>query len=99
MLASRQTGIKPDENSVALGGADAAPYVFTNRKSTTATLPWVMTPNPLRTANLRAPYSQARCFAAESQMDDMAAAAGVDPVEFRLRYLTGAASARVADVL
>jgi hypothetical protein len=75
MLASRQTGIKPDENGVALGGADGAPYVFTNRKSTTATIPWVMTPNPLRTAKLRAPYSQARCFAAESQMDDMAAAA------------------------
>jgi CO/xanthine dehydrogenase Mo-binding subunit len=99
MLASRQTGIKPDENGVALGGADGAPYVFTNRKSTTATLPWVMTPNPLRTANLRAPYSQARCFAAESQMDDMAAAAGVDPIEFRMRYLTGAANTRVAGVL
>jgi len=99
MLASRQTGIKPDENGVALGGADGAPYVFTNRKSTVATIPWVMTPNPLRTGNLRAPYSQARCFAAESQMDDMAAAAGVDAVEFRLRYLTGAANTRVGDVL
>ena len=99
MLASRQTGIKPDENGVALGGADGAPYVFTNRKSTVATIPWVMTPNPLRTGNLRAPYSQARCFAAESQMDDMAAAAGIDPVEFRLRYLSGAANKRVGDVL
>ncbi len=99
MLASRQTGIKPDENGVALGGADGAPYVFTNRKSTAATIPWVMTPNPLRTANLRAPYSQARCFAAESQMDDMAAAAGVDPVEFRLRYLGGNNNQRVAAVL
>jgi len=99
MLASRQTGIRPDENGVALGGADGAPYVFANRKSTTATIPWVMTPNPLRTANLRAPYSQARCFAAESQIDDMAAAAGVDPVEFRLRYLTGASNQRVAAVL
>ena len=99
MLASRQTGIKPDENGVALGGADGAPYVFTNRKSTVATIPWVMTPNPLRTGNLRAPYSQARCFAAEAQMDDMAAAAGVDPVDFRLRYLTGATNQRVAAVL
>jgi CO/xanthine dehydrogenase Mo-binding subunit len=99
MLASRQTGIKPDENGVVLGGADGAPYVFTNRKSTTATIPWVMTPNPLRTGNLRAPYSQARCFAAESQMDDMAAAAGVDAIEFRMRYLTGANNQRVAAVL
>ncbi len=99
MLASRQTGIKPDENGIALGGGDTAPYVFTNRKSTAASIPWMMNPNPLRTANLRAPYSQARCFAAESQIDDMAAAAAIDPVEFRLRYLTGDNNRRVAEVL
>jgi nicotinate dehydrogenase subunit B len=99
MLASRQTGIKPDENGIALGGGDASPYVFPNRKVTAATMPWIMSPNPLRTANLRAPYSQARCLAAEAQMDDMAAAAGIDPVEFRLRHLTGAANERVAAVL
>jgi CO/xanthine dehydrogenase Mo-binding subunit len=99
MLASRQTGIKPDENGIALGGGDASPYVFANRKVTAATMPWIMSPNPLRTANLRAPYSQARCLAAESQMDDMAAAAGIDPVEFRLRHLTGSNNERVAAVL
>jgi CO/xanthine dehydrogenase Mo-binding subunit len=99
MLASRQTGIKPDENGIALGGGDASPYVFPNRKVTAATMPWIMSPNPLRTANLRAPYSQARCLAAEAQMDDMAAAAGLDPVEFRLRHLTGANNERVAAVL
>ena len=99
MLASRQTGIKPDENGIALGGGDASPYVFPNRKVTAATMPWIMSPNPLRTANLRAPYSQARCLAAESQMDDMAAAAGIDPVEFRLRHLTGSNNERVAAVL
>ena len=99
MLASRQTGIKPDENGIALGGGDASPYVFPNRKVTAATMPWIMSPNPLRTANLRAPYSQARCLAAESQMDDMAAAAGTDPVEFRLRHLTGSNNERVAAVL
>ena len=99
MLASRQTGIKPDENGIALGGGDASPYVFPNRKVTAATIPWVMSPNPLRTANLRAPYSQARCLAAESQMDDMAASAGIDPIEFRLRHLTGNNNERVAEVL
>jgi CO/xanthine dehydrogenase Mo-binding subunit len=62
-------------------------------------MPWIMSPNPLRTANLRAPYSQARCLAAESQMDDMAAAAGIDPIEFRLRHLPGANNERVAAVL
>jgi CO/xanthine dehydrogenase Mo-binding subunit len=99
MLASRQTGIKPDENGIALGGGDASPYVFPNRKVTAATMAWIMSPNPLRTANLRAPYSQARCLAAEAQMDDMASAAGIDPVEFRLRHLTGANNERVAAVL
>jgi len=99
MLASRQTGIKPDENGIALGGGDASPYVFPNRKVTAATMPWIMSPNPLRTANLRAPYSQARCLAAESQMDDMAVAAGIDPVEFRLRHLTGNNNERVAAAL
>jgi CO/xanthine dehydrogenase Mo-binding subunit len=99
MLASRQTGIKPDENGIALGGGDASPYVFPSRKVTAATMPWIMSPNPLRTANLRAPYSQARCLAAEAQMDDMAAAAGIDPIEFRLRHLTGSNNERVAAVL
>ena len=97
MLASRQTGIRPDENGFAIGGGDGIPYTFENRRASAATIPWMMNPNPLRTANLRAPYAQARCFASESQMDDMAAAASIDPVEFRLRYLGN--STRVADVL
>jgi CO/xanthine dehydrogenase Mo-binding subunit len=62
-----------------------------------ATIPWMMNPNPLRTGNLRAPYGQGRCFATESQMDEMAAAASSDPVEFRLRYLGD--NKRAADVL
>ena len=97
MLASRQTGIKPDENGFAIGGTDGTPYIFENRKATAATIPWMMNPNPLRTANLRAPYAQGRCFACESQMDEMAAAASMDPVEFRLRYLGD--NTRAADVL
>ncbi len=88
MLASRQTGIKPDVNGVFLGGNDGAAYNFENHKSVVSGIPWIMSPNPLRTCNLRAPYSQARCFATESQMDEMAAAAGADPLEFRLRHLS-----------
>jgi nicotinate dehydrogenase subunit B len=81
----------------AIGGTDGTPYTFENRKATAATIPWMMNPNPLRTANLRAPYAQGRCFACESQMDEMAAAASMDPVEFRLRYLGD--NRRAADVL
>ena len=96
MLASRQTGIRPDENGFAIGGGDGIPYVFPNRKAAAATISWMMNPNPLRTGNLRAPYGQGRCFATESHMDEMAVATGMDPVEFRLQYL---ADKRAADVL
>jgi nicotinate dehydrogenase subunit B len=99
MLASRQTGIRPDENGVFLGGNDGAPYNFENRKAVVSGIPWIMSANPLRTCNLRAPYSQARCFATESQMDEMAAAANADPLEFRLRHLSGADSKRIVEVL
>jgi nicotinate dehydrogenase subunit B len=99
MLASRQTGIKPDENGVFLGGNDGAAYNFENRKAVISGIPWIMSANPLRTCNLRAPYSQARCFAVESQMDEMAAAAHADPLEFRLRHLSGPDSNRIVEVL
>jgi nicotinate dehydrogenase subunit B len=98
MLASRQTGIKPDEQGVFLGGGDGAAYNFENRKAVASGIPWMMNPNPLRTCNLRAPYSSARCFATESHVDEIAAGLGVDPVEFRLRYL-GDDSKRVVAVL
>ena len=98
MLASRQSGIKPDEQGVFLGGGDGAAYNFENRKAVSSGIPWFMNPNPLRTCNLRAPYSSARCFATESHVDEIAAALRVDPVEFRLRYL-GDDSKRVIGVL
>jgi nicotinate dehydrogenase subunit B len=44
--------------------------------------------SPLRPAPLRSPGKPANCFAVESFVDELAAAAGVDPVEFRLRGLT-----------
>jgi nicotinate dehydrogenase subunit B len=43
---------------------------------------------PLRPSNLRAPGKIANAFAAEAFADELAAAAGLDPVEFRLRGLT-----------
>ncbi|MBM3218812.1 MAG: xanthine dehydrogenase family protein molybdopterin-binding subunit [Candidatus Rokubacteria bacterium] len=42
---------------------------------------------PLRTSALRTLGGYANVFAAESFVDELAAAAGVDPVEFRLRHL------------
>jgi len=43
---------------------------------------------PLRTSAIRAPGKVANTFAVESFVDEVAAAAKVDPVEFRLRRLT-----------
>jgi nicotinate dehydrogenase subunit B len=42
---------------------------------------------PLRPAPIRSPGKPANCFAVESFIDELAAAAGVDPIEFRLRGL------------
>ncbi len=45
---------------------------------------------PLRPSNLRAPGKIANVFAVEAFTDELAAAAGADPVEYRLRGLTDA---------
>ena len=51
---------------------------------------------PLRPSNLRAPGKVANVFAVESFTDELAAAAGIDAVEFRLRGLT---DSRAVDVI
>jgi CO/xanthine dehydrogenase Mo-binding subunit len=43
---------------------------------------------PLRLSPIRSPGKPANCFAVESFTDELAAAAGIDPVEFRLRKLS-----------
>jgi len=43
--------------------------------------------SPLRAAHLRAPQEFQTRFAQESFVDEVAAAAGIDPVAFRLKYL------------
>ena len=59
----------------------------------------MMSPNPLRTANLRAPYSQARCSCRRVADGRHGGGRRIDPVEFRLRHLTGNNNERVAAVL
>jgi nicotinate dehydrogenase subunit B len=52
-------------------------------------------PHPFGTGAWRAPGNNTNTFARESQIDLMAAAAGVDPVESRLQNLTDARMVRV----
>lgn len=69
------------------GGGGAGAYNFPNRRSVVRTLPpFLLMGSPLRTAHLRAPGAPAATFASESSIDELAAAAGVDPVQFRLSY-------------
>ena len=68
------------------GGADrnAIPqYEVPNLKVTKH----LIVESPLRTSALRTLGGYANVFAAESFVDELAAAAGADPVEFRLRHL------------
>ena len=63
-------------------------YAIENQKVVAADIPWVQSdPTPLRTSNLRAPGDLARTFASECFLDEIASDLGVDPVQFRLRYL------------
>lgn len=50
---------------------------------------------PVRLAPIRSPGKPANCFAVESFADELAIAAGIDPVEFRLRKLTDPRSIEV----
>src|SRR5262249_44203697 len=51
--------------------------------------------HPFGTGPWRAPGARMNVFAVESQIDQMAAAAGVDPLEFRLRNTSHARMRRV----
>jgi CO/xanthine dehydrogenase Mo-binding subunit len=65
-------------------------YVIPNRRFTTHVIPLPLVwETPLRTGNLRDPDGPQVTFASESFIDELAAAAKSDPVEFRLRLLTG----------
>jgi nicotinate dehydrogenase subunit B len=91
-LGERQSGLNfadPDASGGGGGGGGAAPmYDVALKPGRGAVAPWPQDdPTPLRTGPLRSPGEPARVWAVESFMDELAAAAGVDPVQYRLRHL------------
>jgi nicotinate dehydrogenase subunit B len=99
LLASAQVGMKPTGPGFLNGaGGGGQIYTFENQKVLAANIPWVQQGQwPLRTSNLRAPGDLARVFASESTIDEIAADLHVDPVQFRLRYLTS--DKRISEIL
>jgi len=75
-------------------GSSAVPsdvYAIPNRRMAAhvVSMPLVWE-TPLRTGNLRDPNGPQSTFASESFIDELAAAAKADPMEFRMKLLTGA---------
>jgi nicotinate dehydrogenase subunit B len=91
VLIAQLTG--QHKSAPARGGASSPSnmYVIPNRRTSGSVigLPLVWE-TPLRTGNLRDPDGPQVTFGAESFIDELAAAAKADPVEFRMRMLTAA---------
>jgi nicotinate dehydrogenase subunit B len=78
--------VQPRNPPLPAGGShrNAVPlYDFPNQRVTNHYIPEL----PLRASALRSLGAHANVFAIESFMDELAAAAGADPVEFRLKHL------------
>jgi nicotinate dehydrogenase subunit B len=89
-LGERQSGLNfTDAGDGGGAGGGAAPmYDVALKPSRGAIAPWPQDdPTPLRTGPLRSPGEPARVWAVESFIDELAAAAGVDAVQYRLRHL------------
>lgn len=99
LLASTQIGLKPGGPGFLNGaGGGGQIYTFENQHVVASNIPWVQQGQwPLRTSNLRAPGDLVRVFASESTIDEIASDLHVDPVQFRLRYLTS--DKRIPDIL
>lgn len=66
-------------------------YIFPHKRRHARLIDWGCSRTTgLRTSHLRDPVGPAACFASESFIDELAAAAGRDPVALRLEYLADA---------
>jgi nicotinate dehydrogenase subunit B len=93
LLAAEFAGL-PHETALAPGSIlndTAIPYRMPNVR----TVAHRLAETPLRPSWIRSPGRLQNTFANESFMDELAAAAGADPLEFRLRHLSDARGAEV----
>jgi nicotinate dehydrogenase subunit B len=86
-LVGQFTGIPPKGTQIF--GTPAESYGFENKLLAWETIaPLVDSCSPLRTGHLRDPVGLEIHFGSEQFIDEVALAAGEDPVAFRLKYLT-----------
>ncbi|HWP83800.1 MAG TPA: molybdopterin cofactor-binding domain-containing protein [Terriglobia bacterium] len=88
VLIAQLMGRRPAQPEPGGASGPSEMYYIPNRRTVTevVSMPLVWE-SPLRTGNLRDPNGPQTTFAGESFIDELAAAANADPVEFRLRLL------------
>jgi CO/xanthine dehydrogenase Mo-binding subunit len=88
VLIAQLMGMRRAKPAAGNASAPSDMYTIPNRRTSghVVSMPLVHE-TPLRTGNLRDPNGPQITFAAESFIDELAAAAKADPVEFRLRLL------------
>jgi nicotinate dehydrogenase subunit B len=89
VLIAQLMGTRRATPAAGSAGTPSDMYDIPNKRtaSQVVSLPLVWE-TPIRTGNLRDPNGPQITFAAESFIDEMAAAASADPLEFRMRLLT-----------
>ena len=88
VLVSQLMGTRRERVSPGRASLPSDMYAIPNRLQTTRVVPLPMPfETPLRTGNLRDPDGPQVTFASESFIDELAAAAKADPVNFRLKMI------------
>jgi CO/xanthine dehydrogenase Mo-binding subunit len=91
VLIAQLMGVRPERPAKGNAEAPSVMYAIANRRTTTRVLGLPLTwETPLRTGNLRDPNGPQVTFAFESFIDELAAAAKADPVQYRLDMLEAA---------
>jgi CO/xanthine dehydrogenase Mo-binding subunit len=92
VLIAQLMGIRPENPAPGGAGAPSEMYEVPHRRRETEVVRMPLAfETPLRTGNLRDPNGPQTTFAAEAFIDELAEAAGADPVEFRLRMIRAGA--------